>query len=368
MGGHLSTFLYALPILRRSPAANVKANCLRNSDSFDKVEDYLSEYQLIPDDVALAALSQVAILIRENPDLPYPLADYTFYLWSQPNLKHEFSSLLSRKAFSKWFYGLFFRLALPYYQDLTQHMKIIFSPLNLTILFRLTTHLHTLGYPSHWLSELLNSIIENKVITTVRPPRTKPMRPADVRREYRSRHLCTTPFSHEMATLARIFQPLLPFSLTSANVPQEKEIYKYQFSIPTYENILPRPSNLMLAFFNHAYCGTPRDPWFEVIMTALRNDSRSLLDPSWGDEVDSKVKGSVYDNLINKGLIAWSTFEWDTEKKVASAWMPESLIEDMLKDGKNWMMGIVRTDTWTAAFQLPAYLMEAVTKGDQWSA
>ncbi|KAE8445339.1 hypothetical protein EG329_013461 [Mollisiaceae sp. DMI_Dod_QoI] len=357
-----------MPIVRRSPAANLRANCLRNSDSFSDVEDYLSEYQLIPDVTTLKALTQVAVLVRGNTELPYPLADFTFYSWCQPTIKHDFSSLLPRKAFTKWFYALFFRLALPFEQDIFQHSKVIHSPLNLTILFRLITHLQTLGYPSHWMSELLNNIVENKVTTTARPPRTKPLRPADVRREYRSRHLCTSPFAQEMATLARLFQPLLPFSLNSTAIPSQKEIYKYHFSIPTYENHLPRPSNLMLIFFNNKYCGHPRDSCFEVIMKALKNDSRTLLDPSWGNEVDNTLKGFIFENLREKGLVAWSTCAWDIEKKVASAWMPESLIEGMQRDGKNWMVGIVRTDIWEATMGVPAYLEDAAAKREQWCA
>ncbi|CZR68941.1 uncharacterized protein PAC_18842 [Phialocephala subalpina] len=253
VGGHLSTFLFAMPILRRSFAAHLKANCLRNSDSFSDVEEYFSEYQLIPDEDTLKALTQVAVLQRGNPAYPCPLSDYTIYVWCQPNIKHGFSCLLPRKAFTKWFYGLFFRLALPYEQDLLQNSKIIFSPLNFTILLRLITHLHILGYPSHWMSDVLNNIIESKVTTTARPPRTKPMRPADVRREYRSCHLCTAPFAQEMATLARLFEPLLPFSLTVANIPQESDIYEYHFSIPSYQSFIPRPSNLM----RHHNCASP---------------------------------------------------------------------------------------------------------------
>ncbi|TVY26359.1 hypothetical protein LHYA1_G006012 [Lachnellula hyalina] len=136
MGGHLTTFLYALPLCRRCPSVFVKANCLRNSSSFLTVLDYLSEYQLITDDKMLLQLAQTIIMIRENKEFLWPMADYTYYTWSGPG-PHLYPDLLPRKAFTKWFYGLFFRWALPFNQKPHIFHEIILSPLNLTILFRL---------------------------------------------------------------------------------------------------------------------------------------------------------------------------------------------------------------------------------------
>ncbi|KAF4632283.1 hypothetical protein G7Y89_g5844 [Cudoniella acicularis] len=210
MGGHLSTFLYAMPLLRRCLSSYVKANCLRNSSSFNTVLDYLSEYQLITNDSQLQQLAQVRIRIRENNEITWPMADYSYYVWAQAS-PNSFSQLMPRAEFTKWFYGLFFRLTLPFQQQLLPYYEVIFSPLNLTILFRLIPHMVSLGYPAHWLSEVLNNIISNHVLTTARPPRTKPMRAIDIDRPHPLRKLCTAPFSYELATLAQLFQPLLPF-------------------------------------------------------------------------------------------------------------------------------------------------------------
>ncbi|TVY92831.1 hypothetical protein LAWI1_G006042 [Lachnellula willkommii] len=262
MGGHLTTFLYALPLCRRCPSVFVKANCLRNSSSFNTVLDYLSEYQLITDDKMLLQLAQTIILIRENKDFPWPMADYTYYTWLGPDA-HSYPNLLPRKAFTKWFYGLFFRWALPFNQNPRIVSEIILSPLNLTILFRLIPHLCTLGYPAHWLSEVLTNIITNNVITTARPPRTKPMRPADVKRKHAEKKL-----NHS----------LLP--------PLGKSGFK-----------------------------------------AFKTNLRLILDPSWGDEVDGSMKGGRWDMVREKGLRVWSTLKWDAEKREASAWMHEGFVE-----------------------------------------
>jgi hypothetical protein len=359
VGGHLTTFLHAMPILRRARSSALKATCLRNSDSWATILDYISEYQLIPDDDTLYKLAQVAILVRKNNAMTYPLADYTFYTWAHPNPRHVFSALFPRKPFTKWFYAMFFKLAIPLGHDVVAHMKIIYSPLNLTILFRLIAQLHRLGYPAHWLSEPLQNIIENKIVTTCRPPRKKPMRAADVKREYPEKKLCSAPFALEMATLAQLFQPLLPFLLTSPNVTSLNSIYKYMFSLPDYNNFHPQPSCLTLVFIED----NSMLPIAKSGNRSLSTNLRELLDPSWGDEVDGKVKGAIFEAFREQGLAVWSSFTWDAKNKEASVWMPESFVE-MVSEG--WMVGIYRTDLWIPVFGVPAVVGKVVSKGERW--
>lgn len=359
MGGHLTTFLYALPLCRRCPSVFVKANCLRNSSSFNTVLDYLSEYQLITDDKMLLQLAQTVILIRENKDFPWPMAYYTYYTWSGPNA-HSYPDLLPRKAFTKWFYGLFFRWALPFNQNPRIVAEIILSPLNLTILFRLIPHLCTLGYPAHWLSEILTNIITNNVITTARPPRTKPMRPADVKRKYAEKKLCTAPFAHEMATLAALFQPLLPFAVLSPLVPSLGSVYKYTFHLPSYITTQGQSSSLALVFIDHSLL----PPLGKSGFMAFKTNLRLILDPSWGDEVDGTVKGGHWDTMRERGLRVWSTLKWDAERREASAWMDEGFVEGV--GGMEWACGLYRTDVWMPVFEKPAVVSGVVKKGKLW--
>jgi hypothetical protein len=64
----------------------------------------------------LQQLAQAFILIRENGELPWPMADYTCYAWLKLE-PHTYPDLLPRGAFAKWFYGVFFRWALPFNQN-----------------------------------------------------------------------------------------------------------------------------------------------------------------------------------------------------------------------------------------------------------
>jgi hypothetical protein len=128
--GHLTTFLHAKPILRRVPNANLRATCLRNSGSWQTVEDYLADYNQIPDTSTLESLTQVQILIRENPQLPCPMADLHILHLIQSR-SHPFTSRLPRKKFTKWFGST------PYFPSRPTNdtqpdpeAKIIFSPLS----------------------------------------------------------------------------------------------------------------------------------------------------------------------------------------------------------------------------------------------
>lgn len=212
----------------------------------------MADYQCITDRMMLTQLTGVHIIPKgsENMSLitPLPLNEYNYYRPSAPVFKDDWLAMLPRDDFQKWFYALFFRLALPYNVSLDHSAGSIFSPLNLTVLFRLMDQLRSLYYPSHWMSEILMKIVENKVVSSCRPPRTTSTSIAALKAQRETRSMCTIPFSYEMATLTRIFMPLLPFIPTSATIPAQKDIYRYTFPLPTFKAVWRLPNNLTLIF------------------------------------------------------------------------------------------------------------------------
>ena len=75
-----------------------------------------------------------------------------------------FSELLPRPKLNSWLFTIFFKIAIPVNRKSQDwHHTLIYAPLNLTIFFRLLIHLHQVGYPSHWLSDVLVQILENQV-------------------------------------------------------------------------------------------------------------------------------------------------------------------------------------------------------------
>lgn len=125
MGGHLSTFLYAAPLLKPYSSSRITSVCLRNSATWDSLETFLSGYQAIPDVRTLKQLTQVEPV--EIGRKPWPMANYTTYRLCGP-LFRSFGELLPKKQFSKWFYALFFRLALPYRVNLSNYCQLTTQP------------------------------------------------------------------------------------------------------------------------------------------------------------------------------------------------------------------------------------------------
>jgi hypothetical protein len=325
------------------------------------MEQFVAEYQLITDDQMLEQLTQVMIVARGQA--PLPMADYTAYGSFATTLKRDFGTLLPRKAFNVWFYGLFFKLALPFFCDITQFSTIVIAPLNFTILFRLLSRLRLIGYPSHWLSEVLTNIIENNVITTCRPPRKLPMDVADVNRIYREKKLTTTHFVPEMSTLTQMFQQLLPFSISSKSLHRLDNIYSYSFKFPDYSEEPSRQNNCLVLVFLDPELFYDMDWGFDAGFNP-NFTFRDLVDPSWGDEMSDKVKGPKYEKFRDEGVVMWSTFSFDVMSRTANAWIPEKFIENISEKG--WECILYRTDIWTGACNMSYEVGENAVKGERW--
>ncbi|KAF7937391.1 uncharacterized protein EAE98_001705 [Botrytis deweyae] len=122
-------------------------NSLQSSDATASKLIHRKDFPVLYDRIHLTQqLTSVTVLSRGEE--PWPMANYIDYGSSKPFLR-QFGGLLSRKPFMKWFYALFFRLAIPYNSDLNMSATVIFSPLTLTIIFWLIAHLRSIGYPSH---------------------------------------------------------------------------------------------------------------------------------------------------------------------------------------------------------------------------
>ena len=154
--------------------------------------------------------------------------------WQKIKAKpHSFSLLLSRPALTKWLYALFLKLAIPFYRPPEDWMQLIYTPLNLTIFLRLLTQLRDIGYPSHWLTDILANILENDVVTTARPPETYPLKIDEAHSEHPLKRFQVRPFMPEMRTLTTIFQRILPFSVMTSTLPPPNRIHHYSVSLPS---------------------------------------------------------------------------------------------------------------------------------------
>ena len=362
LGGHLSSFLHALPATKDTGLSYMRANCLLNPCLWPKLEDYLADYLLITDSSMLNKLMQAHVMPNweEVSVRPWPVAEYRQFERSRSKA-HDFSTLLPRGDLAKWFYALFFRIALPMNVVLPACCRVIPS-LNLTILFRIIPHLCSIGYPDHWLAEIITNLLSDKVVTTGRPPRENPLRVESVKRQHPQRKLSTAPFVPELRTLTSIFHNTLPFALPEAvPLPCLSDVALYTISISYKPRTTNKPalSSLALIFLDNA----------DVFDSIKFKSLRPLLDSSW-DEVEDRFSGpacgkSKRRQLEALKLVVWTTFRWDSMRNMVKAWIDVDFMETV--KAKNWACGMWKIDTWEPVVDRVQSMREMVQEVKRWT-
>jgi hypothetical protein len=365
VGGNFTSFLYAIPVMKNHKAAYLTSNCLRNPDLWPSVEAFNNEYLLINDKETLLRLTQVSLTkeSREHlqrirsmsfPLIPMgniPLVD--FIQWQRKtSTPFQFSQLVPRQNLTHWLYSLFFKLMVPPRRQ-DRGISIIFTSLNLTAFLRLLIHLHSIGYPSHWLSSVLLSILQNNVTTTARHPETYPLTIEEARRQNPPKKLSTAPFIPELRALTSIFQSLLPFAvldpslLTSDRIVHctigFKDLYYYDASRPDF-----------ILVFRHKKLNKD----FRAVPGS--DSLRSLL-------ISDAGQRTAVGKAREEGLCVITTFKWDRPAGTVSFWLGENDLEVLVKGGENaWEGRIWRTDYWFPAGG-PVNLQTELKKGKLWT-
>lgn len=236
-GGTLSMFLCLLPLTWPDSNSFVTANCMRNPNRWQKAAHFNNEYicLYLPSD--LEKVFQVK-MTYDDPwvDLPMrPPMDFEmmrYHEWRhEPTMSapSSLSHLISRQKFETWLYRLFLKLVMPPERK-ADDVGHIFAPLNLTIYLRLGIHLHQVGYPAHWISGVLDSVLSGSITTKARPPRTEPLQIKEVNAEMSQRKQSTAPFVAELSTLISMWQCVLPFGILTP-LPLVSEIRKYSLTL-----------------------------------------------------------------------------------------------------------------------------------------
>ena len=98
--------------------------------------------------------------------------------WYHQAVSREYKNLMPKAKLQTWLYRLFLKTALPVDKYMITDWELIYSPLNLTYFFRLCAHLHSIGYPAHWLSEVVSNLLSGTITTTARHHAPSPWNPA----------------------------------------------------------------------------------------------------------------------------------------------------------------------------------------------
>ncbi|KEQ71506.1 hypothetical protein M436DRAFT_74564 [Aureobasidium namibiae CBS 147.97] len=337
-GCSLSALLFAAPITRTSIDGHdtFAFKCLRNPPAFDKVDDYNSEYNLLPDDsstqkVFPCKFQRKARLPVYPPGMAMIAEDYMH--WSNLGTKIEFDKLMDRPSLTTWIHALLLKAAIPA-ERMVPDTLLVMSPFNLTVMFRVLLHLKGVGYPIHWLSEILTNIITSPLETRATHVSSVPVTVADAKRMLdKSRPLqkiSLKPFMADLTTLTSIWQPALGFGLFKGHelLPKPKDIKKYSidFEYVRFENA------------------------FEKTFVLVFMDANLLGHRDVRDSIPLLVE------LRERGLHVVTTWDFDTEAKQATFWMRHA----------GWYVGIWRTDSWNvAAHPVPLVVKDL---GSSWCA
>jgi hypothetical protein len=252
---------------------------------------------------------------------------------------------MPRERLETWLYRLLLKVAMPAERQ-SQSFILIYSPLNLTIFYRLLMHLSNVGYPAHWLSGVLDNLLEGRINTTARPPRSDPMKIKETKAIMPALTQSVKPFVAELSTLASMWQSALPFGVLSTNVPRREDIRKYRLDFTNVSGDVDNVATFVLAFCQVLIF--PTQPSFRTL----------LLDDEEGQ------KDSQASTVRKEGLHIVTTWEWVRSSKTATFWLRRDVMEEMLRS-QSWGVMIWRTDTWTHQSG-PNRLLNVVDTGETW--
>lgn len=276
-----------------------------------------------------------------------------------------FASLLPRASLMKWLWALLLKTILPLNRSEYNFHKLILSPMNTTLIFRILIHLRHLGYPSHWLSDFLAQILSNTAVTSARPPKTCPLDIEESTRDNPKTALSMTPFVPELTSLSLIFQPFLPFTVVTSSLPSPSAVYEYNLSAPDNTGGLPLPSferQVWILVFHDARL------WHEIYDDTpfQSSDLRSLLDSSSEGRLP-KPEAKRARTFREKGVLVVSTFEYEAKTKRVKLWMVEDIMDAMVGSGC-WKVGLWSTETWRScdSVTLTRGGARGLTKGKRW--
>jgi hypothetical protein len=367
IGGSFVTFVYGLKLLNNATTAKITATCLRNTGLWKSHEQFQSEYMIVNDFDTLFKLTQAQFMNRaDERDSFFPMSGYMD--WRRARMEaFPYELLLPRAELTRWLFAHFFKMALPRGRSVRDHNfdHFLFPTLNLTNFFHLLVHLHDIGYPAHWLGEVLAKILEGQVVTTARPPKTLPLDVQEaVTRRYPAARVNTNPYMAEMSTLTVLYARILPFCpITTASLPSPASIYSYSIRMREVETPPPGETYaqaLILIFFRldlHMAC------------KARAEEMYSLLDMS-PEKNDRRFDTTAAKAFREDGCIVVTAFKWsgpDANDRRATFWMREDVVDRMTKAGEPWVCGLWRVDDWMPVTWVPEKVdLRTVIKGGKW--
>ncbi|KAI1766876.1 hypothetical protein GGR53DRAFT_528115 [Hypoxylon sp. FL1150] len=349
IGGSLTNFLYATPVLEEGGGTGVTSNVMRNPGKWHNTEHFNAEYLIMHDHAEI----HKHFLVKKRMSMFFlDMRDYVRWERCQ-NGALPLEQLMPQKDLSKWLLAHFLKICLPSDRPADGSYKLVFAPNNMTVFIRLLVQMVEVGYPGHWLLPIISSLAAGSITTTVRAPwadeldsaadfepttiiarRPEMLDRVTVYEEYPSRTISVKPWTAEFTTLVTMWRGVLPFTIAapSGMLPSPGTITEYAVHIPysyhrIWENTKITVPHFALVFWNSAKYDEPPNQLRKV-----------LLDDEKGDTTTSARK------IRSNGIVMLSTYKWVRKTATATFWLRSDVVDNMLKE--NWKVCFWRIDNW----------------------
>ncbi|KAI1412419.1 hypothetical protein F5Y13DRAFT_200068 [Hypoxylon sp. FL1857] len=335
VGGSLMSFLYASHVLKEETGMGLTSCVLINPGLWPDLDHFNAEYLLMHNRAMIQKHFSVRLAKKASSSF---LVMREYQSWERRRSERcSLEQLMPRAALSKWLFAHVLKICLPSRRPAeADNPFLVYAPINMTWFPRLLVQMAELGYPGHWLSNIIVSICDGEITTTARAPREYVLGPAAVDKVHASRTISVKPWAAEFSTLITQWRALLPFAVVAQSemLPLPETIVEYSirlFWLPPGDDVLDVP-HFMLVFWNQRKYGEP-----------VQDIYRLLLDDEEGDRTTSARK------IRADGIKIVSTFNWVSDARMATFWLRSDVMDMMIRE--DWHAYMWRTDSWVRATQ-----------------
>ncbi|EGG20040.1 hypothetical protein DFA_07156 [Cavenderia fasciculata] len=308
--GFLNEFSESIEMLKPVKHSYIGFSVFLNVVVWKSLNDVIHSYLLVPGENALPRYLGVKSVGED--DL------WEGFRFSRIEGPIPLDQLLGRDELIAWLSRLFVTIVTP--SAVEPGTFPIHSPNNITMFFKLLGRLLRIGYPTHWITGVVELLLSGS-LTTVEPTRKNRMIPLSRVAPPLLKMLSITPWLIEIRTQAALWMDKYQIRLLAGSIiPSVSDIKRYDISIRG----------------TRSYSGPP---FSSVIMMAIEYPSNQIFSPSNG--ADDNLRFQLLDATRNKTTII-TTILFDG--KTVSFWMSETDYNNLLS--QNVTIKLFRNDTW----------------------
>ncbi|KAK0243185.1 hypothetical protein EDD85DRAFT_814167 [Armillaria nabsnona] len=311
--GPMNMAVFAIPNLEAEPDASVAANCLLNPSLWkDSGDNLIYNYSLL-NGKEFSRFFGCRIVASG----PWDAIEF-----SAKPLPRPLSTLATREELIVWLTRVFITTILPPEPPNPRKELLcrVRYPNNLTAFLGLLMRLPAIGYPPHWISEYLNTLLADNLITDLVPYRGKfPIPLSEPARRAPCRRVNLSPWLAEFETIIALSYEALPFPVSLRLRRDDICTYEAPLSIKDFG-----PLTLMEKFGNY-------DPVFSLVFYKRGTLIANMMQRTNRDTlVDVLEKGhgtgevyvlSVLDQFgITKGSVRWKMGKERVAKMKEEKW------------------------------------------------